>query len=239
MRDFREYNFYNFNGYDEKKIMILKDYLVNRTINNLKEAYFLLEELDNNKEFYKHFLEAERHYYKDYVRLALGISFLFYSLEVYAFLFIRNSLSLLIILTVALTFPKIISPLCMTLSTEINFQKEFKNLKKPLEEYITQNEKQQEKTAVYPATLSDLRKEDLKKDYSLKIDYSGNEKYAEIVTFYQMISLNWETWDLEMKRDYLEQLFLMIMLLKKEEDQKEPKNPILILKKTNKLGQME
>lgn len=239
MRDFREYNFHNFNGYDEKKIIILKDYLVNRTINNLKEAYFLLEELNNNKEFYKHFLEAESHYYKDYVRLALGISFLFYSLEVYAFLFIRNSLSLLIILTVALTFPKIISPLCMTLSTEINFQKEFKNLKKPLEEYITQNEKQQEKTAVYPATLSDLRKEDLKKDYSLKIDYSGNEKYAEIVTFYQMISLNWETWDLEMKRDYLEQLFLMIMLLKKEEDQKEPKNPILILKKTNKLGQME
>lgn len=239
MRDFREYNFYNFNGYDEKKIMILKDYLVNRTINNLKEAYFLLEELDNNKEFYKHFLEAESHYYKDYVRLALGISFLFYSLEVYAFLFIRNSLSLLIILTVALTFPKIISPLCMTLSTEINFQKEFKNLKKPLEEYITQNEKQQEKTAVYPATLSDLRKEDLKKDYPLKIDYSGNDNYAEIVTFYQMISLNWETWDLEMKRDYLEQLFLMIMLLKKEEDQKEPKNTILILKKTNKLGQME
>ena len=157
MRDFREYNFHNFNGYDEKKIMILKDYLVNRTIKNLKEAYFLLEELENNKEFYKHFLEAESHYYKDYVRLALGISFLFYSLEVYAFLFIRNSLSLLIILTVALTFPKIISPLCMTLSTEINFQKEFKNLKKPLEEYITQNEKQQEKTAVYPATLSDLR----------------------------------------------------------------------------------
>lgn len=42
-----------------------------------------------------------------------------------------------------------------------------------------------------------------------------------------------------MKRDYLEQLFLMITLLKKEEDQKKPKNHILILKKTNKLGQME
>ena len=70
MRDFREYNFHNFNGYDEKKIMILKDYLVSRTINNLEEAYFLLEELNNNKEFYKNFLEAEIHYYKDYITLS-------------------------------------------------------------------------------------------------------------------------------------------------------------------------
>ncbi len=239
MRDFREYNFHNFNGYDEKKIMILKDYLVSRTINNLEEAYFLLEELNNNKEFYKNFLEAERHYYKDYIRLALGISLLFYSLEVYAFLFVRNSLNLLIILTIALTFPKIISPLCMTLSTEINFQKEFKNLKKPLEEYITQNDKQQKEIISLQITSSDLRKEALKKDYPLKIDYSRNEKYVEIVAFYQMISLNWEAWDLEMKRNYLEQLFLMIKLLKKEEEKKESKNQILILKKANKLDQME
>ena len=230
MQRFNEYNFQRLKGYSNEEIEILENYLTKGKINNLAEAKFILNELNNNKEFYQDFINSSNTYYSWYIWISFIICISFYATEIYAFFFIRSLESLTVILGVALLFPSLANPLSETISQRINFYREFKKLKEPLETYIKENERK----AYSLENTQSLKTAEIFSEPTIPQNaYNYQIQYDDLFNFYELLRLNWSNYDLKTKRDNLERLFLMIHMLKEEEENSMKDEMKLNLKKTN------
>ena len=230
MQKFNEYNLQGFSDYSDEEIKILENYLANGEINNLAEAKFILNELDNNKDIYQDFINSSSTYYSWYIWISFIVCISFYITEIYFFFFIRSLESLTIILGVALLFPSLANPLSKTISQKINFYQEFKKLKEPLETYIKENERKD-------YSLENIQSLETAKisfeSTTTKSAYNYQSQYDDLIKFYELLRINWSNYDLKTKRDNLERLFLMIHMLKEEEKNYIKDEMKLTLKKTN------